>query len=197
MIDSLVANLEACRTSRILADLSLKPREYAAMTLHRPSNVDNPRILRELLAAIGEIGKELPVIFPCHPRTAKEMDKGGALAGIDPNRLRIIEPLGYLDFLHLQSQARLVLTDSGGIQEETTYLRIPCITLRYNTERPITVTEGTNLLIGPEPEEILRAAREILAGKVKKGKIPELWDGHTAERIVAALDRVFQPPVPK
>ena len=187
MIDSLIASLEACRKSAILDQLSVQAKKYVVLTLHRPSNVDNQHILHDLLAAIVQIGARVPVVFPCHPRTAKEMNKGGVLDRIDPSVLRITEPLGYLDFLRLQSDSFFVVTDSGGIQEETTYLQIPCITLRYNTERPVTVDEGTNLLIGPEPEKLLAVANEIIAGKSKKGKIPQLWDGHTAERIVALL----------
>lgn len=187
MIDSLIANLEACRKSAILDQLSLQPKKYVVLTLHRPSNVDNQHILHDLLIAIAKIGAQAPVVFPCHPRTAKEMNKGGVLDQIDPKVLRITEPLGYLDFLRLQSDSFFVVTDSGGIQEETTYLQIPCITLRYNTERPVTVDEGTNQLIGPEPEKLLAVAHEIIAGRSKKGKIPQLWDGHTAERIVALL----------
>lgn len=187
MIDSLIASLEACRKSAILQQLSLVPRNYVVLTLHRPSNVDNQHILTELLMAIAEIGHRVPVVFPCHPRTAKEMNKGGILDRIDPSALRIIEPLGYLDFLRLQSESFFVVTDSGGIQEETTYLQIPCVTLRYNTERPVTVDEGTNVLIGPEPEKLLQASNEIISGRSKKGKIPDLWDGKTAERIVAHL----------
>ena len=187
MIDSLIASLEACRKSAILDQLSLKPKAYVVLTLHRPSNVDNQHILHDLLMAIGQIGAQVPVVFPCHPRTAKEMNKGGILDQIDPKVLRITEPLGYLDFLRLQSESFFVVTDSGGIQEETTYLQIPCITLRYNTERPVTVDEGTNQLIGPEPAKLLEVANEIIAGRSKKGKIPHLWDGRTAERIVEIL----------
>lgn len=191
MIDTLVHNLKVSAESKILDNLGLKPGEYTVMTLHRPSNVDDPAILNELLKAVAEIGAKAPVVFPCHPRTAKEMDKHGGLTAIDPRALRILEPLGYLDFLRLQSQARLVLTDSGGVQEETTYLQIPCLTMRYNTERPVTVTEGTNQLIGSDPARLRAAAADILSGKLKKGKIPELWDGHTAERIVATLDKIL------
>jgi UDP-N-acetylglucosamine 2-epimerase (non-hydrolysing) len=191
MIDTLVHNLKACEGSKILDALGLKPGKFTVMTLHRPSNVDDPRTLRELLVAIAEIGKEAPVIFPCHPRTAKEMNRNGSLADLDPKALRVLEPLGYLDFLRLQSQARLVLTDSGGIQEETTYLQIPCLTLRYNTERPVTVTEGTNQLVGSDPVKLRAAAKDILSGKLKQGRIPENWDGHTAERIVEILDKIL------
>jgi len=188
MIDTLVAHLQTCESSRVLDDLGLKPGQYTVMTLHRPSNVDDPETLNELLAAVAEIGLTAPVIFPCHPRTAKEMNRNGSLDRVDSRALRVLEPLGYLDFLRLQSQARLVLTDSGGVQEETTYLQIPCLTMRYNTERPVTVTEGTNQLVGSDPAKLRKAAREILSGRVKKGRIPRLWDGHTAERIVAVLD---------
>lgn len=189
MIDSLVHSLDACRNSTILDRLGLEREKFAVMTLHRPSNVDDQNTLGKLLSVVSEIGKSLPVVFPCHPRTAKEMQRDGSLASTDERYLRVIEPLGYLDFLRLQVDSRFVLTDSGGIQEETTYLQKPCITIRLNTERPITVDEGTNILTGPDPEKVRSTANDILNGKVKNGRIPDMWDGHTAERILEILKR--------
>jgi len=191
MIDSLVSCLDACMESTILETLSLKPREYVALTLHRPSNVDNAPILKRLFATFAEIGKRVPVVFPCHPRTSKMLAEAGMLDGIDEKHVRIIEPLGYLDFLRLQCESKFVLTDSGGIQEESTYLQIPCVTLRENTERPVTVDVGTNRLVGTDSDKILQAFQEIMAGKWKTGAIPELWDGHTAERIVDVLEKLY------
>jgi len=188
MIDSLVSNLEVAGKSDILERLSLKPREYIAMTMHRPANVDNADILRSIITVIKEISERLPVIFPCHPRTQKRIEEFG-LAGAGDDQFRIVEPLGYLDFLHLQAQSYMVLTDSGGIQEETTYLQIPCITMRENTERPATVDVGTNIIAGVDPQRILEAAMKTLDGEGKQGAIPELWDGKTAVRIVDILSK--------
>jgi len=187
MIDSLTASLEACKRSTILDDLSLIPGKYVCMTLHRPSNVDNEKILREIMTMIISIADRVPVVFPAHPRTKKKMTQLGMLDSVSDGRLKIIEPLGYLDFLALQSSSFFVLTDSGGIQEETTYLRIPCITMRENTERPVTVDVGSNILTGPHPAKVLEAVQLILDGKAKRGRIPDLWDGKTAERIVTIL----------
>jgi UDP-N-acetylglucosamine 2-epimerase (non-hydrolysing) len=157
---------------------------FAVLTLHRPSNVDSTEKLAELLGAIDSIAAQVPVIFPVHPRTQQRL----AQAGIKTHpQLRLTPPVGYLDFLCLLSKATLVLTDSGGIQEETTALGVPCLTLRENTERPITISEGTNQLIGTDPAKILAAAQDILAGKGKPGRIPPFWDGHAAERIVDVL----------
>jgi UDP-N-acetylglucosamine 2-epimerase (non-hydrolysing) len=151
--------------------------------------VDDKNILEGLLNALEEIGKKLPVVFPVHPRTRARIAKFGLSDRISPTRIRLIEPLGYLDFLRLYSGARIVLTDSGGLQEETTALGIPCLTLRENTERPITITLGTNRLVGTNPEKIKAAAAEILSGAddSREKKIPPLWDGHAAERICDAL----------
>ncbi len=157
------------------------------MTMHRPSNVDDPETLQRLMSCIGEISKRLPVIFPCHPRTRARIEQFGFDQGSGTKDFRLIEPLGYLDFLKLQSEARIVLTDSGGIQEETTYLGIPCITVRENTELLATVELGTNTLCGTDPACILAVVDDNLNGKGKKGRIPELWDGHSAGRIVDVL----------
>jgi UDP-N-acetylglucosamine 2-epimerase (non-hydrolysing) len=157
---------------------------FALLTLHRPSNVDSTKKFAGLVRAITELASELPVVFPVHPRTEQQFVQAGFA---HPQGLRVIKPLGYLDFLCLLSKATLVLTDSGGIQEETTVLGIPCLTLRENSERPITISNGTNELVGTSSERILSAARDILAGKRKIGSIPPLWDGKTSERIVKIL----------
>lgn len=190
MIDSLVANLEIANKSTILDDLKIEPDNYIAMTMHRPSNVDDEKVLRGLLEVINEISTRIPVIFPCHPRTTARIEQFGI---IDPNNknFRIIEPLGYLDFLKLQSHAKVVLTDSGGVQEETTYLKIPCITMRENTERPSTVDIGSNIIVGSDPDKVREAAFNALDGKAKKGEIPKHWDGNTANRIVEILKTLF------
>jgi UDP-N-acetylglucosamine 2-epimerase (non-hydrolysing) len=185
MIDTLFQQIERARNSAILDELELRPREFAALTLHRPANVDNSEVLSRICSAIGEIARELPVIFPAHPRTQARMREFGLVA---PVGVRVIAPLGYLDFLQLWSNARLALTDSGGLQEETTALGVPCLTLRENTERPITIEQGSNRLVGSNPSRIVRAAREILSGRVSyTGRAPELWDGHAADRIVETL----------
>ncbi|HWY07451.1 MAG TPA: UDP-N-acetylglucosamine 2-epimerase, partial [Candidatus Acidoferrales bacterium] len=192
MIDSLRHFLPTAQQSSIGDDLSLKNganwRPFAVLTLHRPSNVDSTEKLSQLLGAIDAIAQEVPVIFPVHPRTQQRLTQ----AGITHHpQLRLIPPVGYLDFLCLLSKATLVLTDSGGIQEETTALGVPCLTLRENTERPITISEGTNLLVGTDPAKIVAAAQNILRGHSKSGRIPPLWDGHAAERIVEILRRVL------
>jgi UDP-N-acetylglucosamine 2-epimerase (non-hydrolysing) len=187
MIDSLVANSESAMKSLVLEQLNLKPHEYATLTLHRPSNVDNAETLTKLMRAIKQISEQIPVIFPCHPRTRKRIAEFGLSDFVADKGLKISEPLGYLDFCRLVYNSKFVLTDSGGIQEETTYLRIPCLTLRENTERPVTTDIGTNILCGTDTEMILNEVAKIIGGKTKPGQVPELWDGHTAVRIVAAL----------
>jgi UDP-N-acetylglucosamine 2-epimerase (non-hydrolysing) len=159
-------------------------RPFAVLTLHRPSNVDSPQILGKLLQAINAVADLLPVVFPVHPRTQNKLRELGTQ---HHPQLRILAPLGYLDFLCLLSHAKFALTDSGGIQEETTALRVPCLTLRENTERPVTVTEGTNQIAGQAPETIVAAARDVLAGRRNSGGTPALWDGHAAKRIVEVL----------
>ncbi len=189
MIDTLLANLEKARASRVLEDLGLEPRGYAAMTLHRPSNVDDSQVLGRVLGAVREIAAELPVVFPAHPRTRKNMEEFGYFeAGGDSlDGVRVIEPLGYLDFLRLMAEARLVLTDSGGIQEEATILKVPCLTLRANTERPVTVEVGCNQIVGTDPERILSAFRRVMETEKFECPAPEKWDGHAAERIADVL----------
>jgi len=186
MIDSLVANLEKANSSKILKDLSLEPKKYMTITLHRPANVDNSAILAGLLNVIATVGEKMPVVFPCHPRTLRRIEEFGLLNSTNGN-VRVIEPLGYLDFLRLQANSRIVLTDSGGVQEETTFLRIPCVTIRENTERPVTVEVGSNVLCGSDPARIIEATSAILYGQEKESRIPELWDGKTSNRIVEIL----------
>jgi UDP-N-acetylglucosamine 2-epimerase (non-hydrolysing) len=155
--------------------------------LHRPSNVDDKATLIRLFKALKSIQGHIKVIYPCHPRARRKITEFGLGAESNNGSFLMTDPLGYLDFLHLMSNARLVLTDSGGIQEETTVLGIPCITLRENTERPITIMEGTNVIVGSDANKILRESLKIINGKVKTAKIPELWDGQAAKRIVKIL----------
>lgn len=190
MIDSLLANLDRARHSNARADLGLANKDYAVLTLHRPSNVDEEGALVRILDALSEIARRLPIVFPVHPRTRKMIDELGLSERVENIKgLLVVDALGYLDFLQLLSGARLVLTDSGGIQEETTVLGIPCLTLRKNTERPITIDMGTNKIVGTETERIVAAAREALDNPPDKAalRIPPLWDGRTADRILEAL----------
>jgi UDP-N-acetylglucosamine 2-epimerase (non-hydrolysing) len=166
MIDTLLAHVAKAKERRVPAGLGLAPREYAVLTLHRPSNV--------------------PVVFPMHPRTAAALERG---LGGRRLKLRVSEPLGYLDFLGLMADAKLVLTDSGGIQEETTVLGVPCLTLRDNTERPVTATQGTNRVVGSDPDAIRAEVQKILAGEGPRGRVPDLWDGRAAARIADVLER--------
>jgi len=197
MIDSLKRQLEAAGRSAIMEQIGFRPGTFGLVTLHRPSNVDDPFIFGEILSALHDISKKLPLLFPVHPRTAGKIlewnlqdlfANDGTAVGPEEKRSGLYRtaPLGYLDFLQLMSHARLVLTDSGGIQEETTALGVPCITLRHNTERPSTIEMGTNRLVGTDPGRIMQAADEVLA-KPPAGTLPPLWDGHAAERIVTVL----------
>ncbi len=187
MIDSLFRHSERALQSPVRDKLGVANKDYAVLTLHRPANVDDKKALGRILSALEKISGRLPIVFPVHPRTRKMIAELGLEKRLAKSGLKLIEPLGYLDFLALYSGARLVLTDSGGIQEETTVLGIPCLTLRENTERPITITRGTNQLVGSDGERIVAAALAALdKPRPKKRRIP-LWDGHTADRILAAL----------
>jgi len=192
MIDTLRENLaQAVPASELFRRHGGDPRwadsGFAVLTLHRPSNVDDAAVLRALLRAIREISAAIPVVFPLHPRTRATIDRHALGALLDSAAILQLPPAGYLEMLGLMRSAMLVLTDSGGIQEETTALGVPCITLRDNTERPVTIDEGTNTLAGQDPARIVALAREILATGGKRGRIPELWDGSAAKRIAASL----------
>jgi UDP-N-acetylglucosamine 2-epimerase (non-hydrolysing) len=183
MIDTLLRFRERAEALDVPARLSLPHGGYAVLTLHRPSNVDDPDTLAALLAPVARLAGVLPVVFPVHPRTRANLERGGVAPAF-----RLLEPMGYLDFLGLLSAARVVLTDSGGIQEETSVLGVPCVTLRDSTERPVTVREGTNRLAGTRPDSVERAIREALEAPLG-ARVPELWDGRAAERIVDVLAR--------
>jgi UDP-N-acetylglucosamine 2-epimerase (non-hydrolysing) len=230
MVDSLLFHLDQAKKTNILARLGLitttadgrrqtadyrppssvlstqsSPLSYALMTLHRPANVDDKNALERIVRGLLEVSAHFPILFPVHPRTAKQIKAFGMESsfqfhsspdikpedyfegGILKRKIHCFDPLGYLDFLNLMSHAKVVLTDSGGIQEETTVLNIPCITLRDTTERPITLTEGTNVLVHNDPEKIVAEVRKVLDGQRRESRCPSLWDGHTAERIVAIL----------
>ncbi len=183
MIDSLVKLLPAAQRQSHNGLRHPQPQGYALVTLHRPANVDDATILKRILQSLLEVSQDLAVVFPVHPRTRKRIADFGLHAG----RLQILDPLPYLEFLALQSRATVVITDSGGIQEETTYLGIPCLTLRENTERPVTVSLGTNVLVGRDPGKLRSELSRALAGQSKKGTVPPLWDGHAGERIAAVI----------
>jgi UDP-N-acetylglucosamine 2-epimerase (non-hydrolysing) len=181
MVDSLLANLDRARERGTPARFGLEAGGYGLVTLHRPANVDEPEVLASLVATLGTLAADLPLVFPVHPRTRARL---GALDV--PTGLRLLDPQGYLDFVALEADAALVLTDSGGIQEETTALGVPCLTLRENTERPVTVAEGTNQVVGRDPARILAAARAVVDHGVEP-RCPALWDGHAGRRIAAVL----------
>ncbi len=188
MIDTLIRLLPQAEARWPALQAERRLDDYALVTLHRPSNVDDPATLREVIVTLREISQQIPIIFPIHPRTRKriaDLDFPNSQPAIQ--NLRFHPPLGYLDFLALQAHARVVITDSGGIQEETTYLQVPCLTMRENTERPVTVTQGTNLLIGQDTARLRRELQSILCGDAKRGTIPPLWDGQAARRIAAIL----------
>jgi UDP-N-acetylglucosamine 2-epimerase (non-hydrolysing) len=189
MIDTLNKHREKARVLRTPKQFGMLPHEYALLTLHRPSNVDDLAVLDGILGALMRIQESIPILFPAHPRTIQRIGEfgfGSRMAAM-PN-LKVIPAQGYLAFMDLMMHARLVLTDSGGIQEETTVLGVPCLTLRENTERPITITQGTNQLVGTDPVDIVGATNKVLAGSGIAPKIPECWDGHAAERILNVLE---------
>lgn len=188
MIDTLRASRDRAEQSPILEQLKLTRGGYNVVTLHRPSNVDDPAILGRITEAFETIEKDLPIVFPMHPRTVANLKKLGFAERFDAMKnLRIIEPLGYLDFMKLTANAAVVLTDSGGIQEETTILGVHCLTVRENTERPVTLTHGTNQLVGTDPAKIIAAYRKARATKITSLPTPEKWDGQAAQRIAAIL----------
>ena len=194
MIDSLVTNrpharpvADTLRAHGIDPTLIAQPKGYGVVTLHRPSNVDDPTTLRELLGVLREVSASLPLVFALHPRTRNNIERFGLGTLIDTQRMALLPPQGYLEMLGLLRDATLVLTDSGGLQEETTALGVPCLTLRENTERPITAEQGTNTLVGRDADAIRRGVAEILRGEGKRGRVPELWDGRAADRIAADL----------
>jgi UDP-N-acetylglucosamine 2-epimerase (non-hydrolysing) len=196
MIDSLVRLLPTIARH----PMNSLPERYALVTLHRPSNVDDIGTLENILGSLFAVSKDLPVVFPVHPRTRQRILN----AGLKVESLRLLDPLPYVEFLALQRNATVVITDSGGIQEETTFLGVPCLTMRSNTERPVTVTIGTNILVGQDKEVLARELSSILAGNAKEGAIPPLWDGHAGERIADVLERCLvdattdnQVPVPE
>ena len=198
MIDSLLSNCQ--QASPVLTTLksygcnaNIHEKNYALLTLHRPSNVDDANTLVRLINVIGEVSKKLPVIFPVHPRTQQKIAQSGLLSNLPEDRVIMLPPVGYLEMLGLMQSAQLVLTDSGGLQEETTALGVPCITLRENTERPITVTEGTNTIVGTDTVKIMQCVDDILSNGGKSGRIPEYWDGQAAQRIVAEIVRRYLP----
>lgn len=186
MIDTLLKNRKLADRTTILQELGLTGKPYAVLTLHRPSNVDDPAVLARLMGTLDRVAAEMPLVFPIHPRTKAKLQAMGGLRD-ESAGWRLIEPQGYLEFLKLMSEARLVLTDSGGIQEETTILGVPCLTMRENTERPVTVEMGTNRLTGADPARILEAFRDVMEGRWKKGAVPPLWDGRAAERMADYL----------
>ena len=188
MIDSLLSHKEKAQKSKILSKLKLAENNYAVLTLHRPSNVDNKKSLEYILGILNEIQKNIKIVFPVHPRTLKNLKNFNLLDQIKGQKNIILtEPIGYLDFMKLMINSRFVLTDSGGIQEETTVLGIPCITMRNNTERPVTVEQGTNILVSTKKTKIIQAANNLIKKVSFKPKIPPLWDGKAAQRIVSIL----------
>ena len=192
MIDTLLANMARLQPPQFWAAAALQPRGYFVMTLHRPANVDDPAGFARLLAAVAQSTRGLPVVFPVHPRTAKTLASLPAL----PPGLLVVDPQPYLEFNHLVRHAMAVITDSGGVTEETTVMGVPCVTLRDTTERPETVAVGTNELLGTDPAALKPAMDRLFAGQWKKGSVPELWDGLAGERIAATLERLLTPTRP-
>lgn len=187
MIDTLLTQVETARQGATLSRFQLNSDDYGVITLHRPSNVDNQNVLEGLVDVLVEISKQLPLVFPVHPRTRERLSRFGLDEKLSNSNVRCLEPLGYNDFLCLTSQAKVIVTDSGGLQEESTALGIPCLTMRENTERPITVSEGTSTLIGSCAVTLKSQLQAVVDGEYKQGKCPELWDGKAGERIVEVL----------
>jgi UDP-N-acetylglucosamine 2-epimerase (non-hydrolysing) len=190
MIDSVTSHIDKARSGGALARFGVSAQGYVLATLHRPSNVDDAARLARLVDVLSRIGKQLPVVFPVHPRTRARLEAAQVSeSSLKDRGLFLSEPLGYLDFLQLQDAAKVVITDSGGVQEETTALGVPCLTVRDNTERPITITEGTNKLVGSNPDVLPGEVDEIMAGRSKRGRTPALWDGKAGERAAEAIRR--------
>jgi UDP-N-acetylglucosamine 2-epimerase (non-hydrolysing) len=187
MIDSLLNYLPKAEQSNILRELGLFPKEYIVVTLHRPANVDGKESLSSVLSVLKQISARKKVAFPIHPRTRAKIQEFGLVEVLNTPGIVFCDPLGYLDFIKLVKESSFVITDSGGIQEETTVLKVPCLTVRDNTERPITITEGTNVLVGTDFEKIIPYAEELFSGKVKSSEIPKFWDGGAAERIISLV----------
>jgi UDP-N-acetylglucosamine 2-epimerase (non-hydrolysing) len=187
MIDTLLGYVEKAQNRAILEELNLLPGGYGVVTLHRPANVDDPNQLRQLMQLLLDVSKQLPLVFAVHPRTARALQDTAWQSRIDQSQILMLGPQGYLDFLALTSQAKLVMTDSGGLQEETTALGIPCLTLRPNTERPITIDEGTSTLVGNDLDQLRLCVEAILEGDYPTGRCPELWDGRAGQRIARIL----------
>ena len=188
MIDTMLKMLPKAQRLDKPGSLRLQEKKYGVVTLHRPANVDDPIVLKGLAEVLIEVSREIPLVFPIHPRTSQRMDAAGLTDRVEAEKgIHLLPPLGYLDFLSLTSQAKFIISDSGGLQEESTALGIPCLTMRPNTERPITVDSGTSTLIGSDPEKLRFHLREILTGRYKTGICPKLWDGHAAERIADIL----------
>jgi len=188
MIDSLLHFQTKSQKLKVLEKLGVEKNNYGLVTLHRPSNVDDEQSLSQALEILQKVSKRIPLVFPIHPRTYKNARKYGLDSYLDNNKKIIVtDPQGYLEFLNLMENARVVITDSGGIQEETTFLKVPCLTLRDNTERPITVEKGSNTLLPMDKQQIINKVEEVLEGKYKRGEVPHLWDGKAANRIVNVL----------
>jgi UDP-N-acetylglucosamine 2-epimerase (non-hydrolysing) len=189
MIDTLIANLGRARSSDVRARLGLEGGNYAVATFHRPSNVDSRDSAAKVVDALRLLAEFFPVVLPIHPRTKESFDRFGFLHALAATpALHLVEPMGYFDFIGLVEPCRVVVTDSGGIQEETTYLGVPCLTMRENSERPSTISIGTNLLIGSDLQRLRSELENISAGRFKQGSVPPLWDGRTSERIVADIE---------
>jgi len=192
MIDSLLRHKEKAKKSKILGKLKLKKNDYCVLTLHRPSNVDDKKALGYVIDILSELQQKIKIVFPIHPRTMKNLENFKLFDKVKSKKNIILtEPLGYLDFMSLMSNSKLVLTDSGGIQEETTVLGVPCITMRNNTERPVTIEQGTNILVSTDKAEIIKAADKLLKGATFKPKIPQFWDGKASKRIIEIILKNF------
>ena len=191
MIDCLVDLMPLIRARATWSDIGVEPGSYGVVTLHRPANVDRPDVLRPIVRALEQIAGSMPLVFPVHPRTRPQLEA----IGVAGDNIRLVEPLGYVDFVSLLSRARLVLTDSGGLQEESTFLGVPCLTLRDNTERPVTISRGTNRLVGSRPANLAALAADAVANAPSAPTVPPLWDGHASDRIAAVLaDRFLATP---